>query len=542
MANHHMAPAQQPLTQEELLAFLCDPASYPHQPSSLELRQTHASYVLLVPPFVYKVKKPVDLGFLDFSTLERRRYFCEREVELNRRLCPDLYLGVVPISRSGAGLVFGVGDEIVEYAIQMHQMSADGFLSWRLSQGLVGTADIDRIVDQLQRFYTAQTPTPEIEEWGTIAQIRVNIDENFAQTAKYIGQTITQAAYLAIRDYTDRFFVAHADQFAARMLQSWIRNCHGDLHLDHIHLTPETVHIYDCIEFNDRLRYMDVACDVAFLAMDLDFSGRPDLARYFVAHMSAALADPGMLDLIEFYMCYRAYVRGKVESIRSNEPEVPATERQTSREVAQRYFRLALQYATVGAEPMVLVVMGGVATGKSTLARSLGAALGWEVYASDRIRKELAGLPVYGRSPATVRQQLYTPSATAHVYAVLIERAMAQVQAGHGVILDATFAQRAMRKHLCAVCAEIGVSYCFIETQADAALVQQRLHQREDHCDEISDARIENLPALTSAYEPPSELDSRHLITIITERVPEDALITTLNGLVVHHVVTIPKM
>lgn len=528
----------------EMLAFLGDAASYPHRPRSLRIIQTHTSYVALVPPYVYKVKKPVNFGFLDFSTLERRHYFCRRELELNRRLCPRIYLDVVPIYRAGAGLAFAPGAPdapVVEYAVKMLAMDEAGFLKRRLAHGQVNSADLDRIAARLQAFYAGQPPTAAIAAWGEIARIRVNTDENFAQTRPFIGQTIAAPVFAAIQTYTERCFAEYADCFAERVRQGWIKDCHGDLHLEHIHLTPEAVCIYDCIEFNDRLRYMDVTCDIAFLAMDLDFSGRPDLARAFVARMAVALEDPGLLKLLDFYKCYRAYVRGKVESMRATAPEVPPAERQASRELAQRYFRLALHYAVIGSPPTAIVVMGGVGTGKSTLARNLGAALGWEVLASDRLRKEQAGLPLCERSAGAVHRRLYSAEAKQQVYAALIGQAAARLRAGQSVILDATFSRGAVREQLCAQVARAGARCVFVETRATAATVQRRLLERATRADEISDARSEDLETLNRAYEPPTELDPQRRLALDTEGLPAATLAAALDGLVDLHLRRAPE-
>lgn len=395
--------------QERLLPFLLNPQSYPHRPREVRLVQTHASFVFIAPPFVFKVKKPVNFGFLDFSTLERRRHFCEREVELNRRLCPGAYLGVVPISAAGGGFTFGAGDAVVEYAVQMRQLTQRHFLDRVLARGAVTPRDLDRIAAALKAFYLAQHPTAAVEAWGRVDRLRISTDENFRQTRAFIGRTISRAALAAIRRFTNGFYRRNGALFAARVRGRSIRDCHGDLHLEHIHLTPGALHIYDCIEFNDRFRYVDVASDAAFLAMDLDFEGRPNLARHFVAKLAAALHDDGLPRLMDFYKCYRAYVRGKVESLHSAAPAAPEAERQASAERARRYFRLALRYAVAGSGPLVLVVMGRIASGKSTLARALGAKLGWEVVSSNRVRKELAGYPLFERSSAAARHRLIPP-------------------------------------------------------------------------------------------------------------------------------------
>ncbi len=383
----------------------------------------------------------------------------------------------------------------------------------------------------MTRFYEAQHPTEEIEAWGQVERLRISTDENFRQTEAFIGQTLSRPVFETIRFYTDEFYTRHPDLFASRIQDKWIRDCHGDLHLEHIHLTPRALHIYDCIEFNDRLRYVDVANDVAFLAMDLDYEGRPDFARHFVARMAEALGDRRMLQLIDFYKCYRAYVRGKVESLHSVTHAAPEAEQKVSAERAQRYFRLALQYPVAGSKPLVLAVMGRIASGKSTLAQALADELGWEIVSSDRVRKEMAGFPLYERSSEAARSRLYSSAMTQKTYEKLLSAAIAQAQEGRSVILDATFAQRAQREQLNTTLAQ-NVAFRFIEVQADDDLVKQRLTNREAKPDDISDARLEDFEMLTRLYEPPTELAGSQLFTARTTSPLEETLTFALKALV----------
>jgi uncharacterized protein len=379
------------VSHEEIIAFLCDPRSYPHHPKRIRFVQTHASYVFLGSPYVFKVKKKVNFGFLDFSSLNKRRYYSEREVILNRRLCPDIYLGVIPISLSKGKLKLGKGEKVVEYAVKMRKLQHRYFMLRLLRHNLVTMKDLDRIVSRLKDFYEAEAPTKKITNWGRIENLKISTSENFDQTRAFVGVTIPKEAFEAITFYTSLFYARKGKLFSARVRERRIRDCHGDLHLEHIHLAPKTLSIFDCIEFNDRFRCIDVASDVAFLAMDFDHHDRPDLSRQITSRLADSLRDTGMLDLMDFYKCYRAYVRGKVESFQQARAEVPEPERKNSRMQAERYFRLALRYALFGSEPTVLIVMGRAASGKSTIANALALQLGLEVISSDRTRKELAG-------------------------------------------------------------------------------------------------------------------------------------------------------
>ncbi len=499
------------LDQERLLPFLSDPASYPHHPDSVRLIQTHASFVFLAPPYVYKIKKAVDFGFLDFSTLERRRYFCEREITLNRRLTQDVYLEVLPISEASGTFHFGENGKTVEFAVKMRLLAKDGFLDRRLERGEVTVRDLDRIVAMLTNFYAQQDPGKEIAERGLPGAVRESTDGNFRQTEEFVGSALSPAAYDAIRYYTERFYERHGALFEERVRQGRILDCHGDLHLEHIHLGPQTLNIYDCIEFNDNFRYVDVANDVAFLAMDLDFRRRPDLSRCLVERIAERLEDARMSHLMDFYKCYRAYVRGKVECLHSVAHAAPKEEKEASAERAQSYFRLALRYATADSDPLVLVVMGRIAVGKSTLAKALADELGWELFSSDRMRKTLAGIPLLGRGTASAREQLYAPEMSERTYEALLKAADEHAREGRSVVLDATFGSRSHRDRLRSMLSECTADHCFLEVQAADSVIRERLALRESQADVVSDARLEDFTALANRCQAPAELPPHRL-------------------------------
>ena len=529
------------IAQEQLLPFLLNPRSYPHRPQRVVFVQTHSSFLFIAGAFVYKVKKAVNFGFLNFSTLAKRRYFCERELTLNQRLSPKMYLSVVPISMSNGLFEFGESGRIIEYAVKMRRLSPRGFLDKLVERGAVTKKDLDRVIGRLKQFYLAQHLSEEIEAWGHINRLKISTDENFRQTATFIGQTLSRPAFETIQFYTRQFYRKHRKLFQSRVKEHWIRDCHGDLHLEHIHLTPGALHIYDCIEFNDRLRYIDVANDVAFLAMDLDYEGRPDLARYFSAKIAKALNDSGMQRLLDFYKCYRAYVRGKVESLHSVTHAAPESERRSSAQRAGRYSRLALQYAVAGSEPLALVVMGRIASGKSTLARALGNELDWPVISSDRLRKELAGFPLFKRTSEALRTRLYLREMTEKVYKKLLDTAASHVREDRSVILEATFAQRRHREVLKRKFASRGIRFCLIEVQATDKIIKERLEAREAKADEVSDARLEDFETLTQLYQPPTEVDEKELVKVATSASLEVATIFALKEFVRRSAALLPS-
>ncbi len=326
-----------------LIQDLLDPRAYPQPPARVELVQTQISYVLIADALVYKIKKPVDMGFLDYSTLEKRLIFCRREVELNRRLCPDAYLGVVTITNDNGRYFIDSKGKVEEYAVKMRRLPQDDMMDALLKLDKVTPQMVVDVAALVAAFHKRAATSEEINRLGGIKAVIKNTSENFQQTEKYFGIIITPETYQRIRDYTEGFLKANAALFHKRAAAGRIRDCHGDLHANHI-CFYRGICIYDCIEFIDRLRYTDVAAEVAFLAMDLDHYRRPDLSKTFVEAYVKASGDRELLKLLNFYKCYRAYVRGKVNCFQYDDPHIPEKEKDRIIATAAGYFRLAESY------------------------------------------------------------------------------------------------------------------------------------------------------------------------------------------------------
>ncbi len=330
--------------QKQVVEALIKPEAYDKEAGPVELKQTHISFVFLVGDYVYKVKKAVNFGFLDFSTLEKRRQFCEKEVNLNKRLCGDMYLEVVPINKSADSIKIGGAGETVEYAVKMKRIPQEKIMTRLLEEDKVDKKLVEDIARILADFHSKAKSGKKIGEFGSLSIVEMNWRENFEQTQEFIGKSISEKTFKFIRENVDNFMEQSAAFFARRVSENRVRECHGDVHSGNI-FVADKIYIFDAIEFNERFRHCDVASEIAFLAMDLDFKGRNDLASFFVKKYVEYSGDKELERILPFYKCYRAYVRGKVTSFKLNDPNVGSQEKTDAAKEANAYFELAAKYA-----------------------------------------------------------------------------------------------------------------------------------------------------------------------------------------------------
>jgi len=323
---------------------LLNPKIYPDHPKEVGFLETHISLLFFTGNHVYKVKKPVDFGFLDFTSLEKRKFFCVQEVNLNRRLSPEIYLGVVKITKDGDQILLDGRGEVVEYAVKMKQIPEELLMDKLLEKKQVTSKMIEAVSEKLVHFYFTAETNESIKSFGRPERVKQDTDENFEQTIRYMGITIPKDVYEEIKNKTNDFFRTGEPILYQRMASDKIRDCHGDLRLEHIFWGKE-ISIFDCIEFNERFRYTDVAADIAFLAMDLDYHGREDLSEHLIRAYIGESGDYELMSVLDFYKCYRAYVRGKVESFRLDDPNIPEKEKEEALKRAQKYFNLSYRYA-----------------------------------------------------------------------------------------------------------------------------------------------------------------------------------------------------
>lgn len=406
--------------------------------------QTHTSHVYLVGDEVLKIKKPVLFSFLDYSTMERRRECCEREVALNRRFSPELYLGVVPLFRRGDTLSLTGDGEPVEWAVRMRRLPSDAMMSRRLARGDVEPDEVEALADLLARFYAGAERSEDISRFGSVAQVRENTEENFETTLDFEEAILPALLREFLRDSNQRFLAERASLFEERIRAGRILDGHGDLKPENIFLAPAGPVVTDCIEFNERFRYGDVLADVAYLTMGLRDAGRADLREAFLQRFRE-VAEPDLPEeLLDYYEVYRAVVKGKIEGFRARQAEVPAAEREEAAAIALRHFRLAGRISLK--EQPVLVVLAGVSgVGKTTVAEPIVHALDAARAESDRVRKELAGIPAEQRDRSPFGAGIYTPEMSAATYEEMRRRAAAALRDGRSFVMDATHLTRAHR-------------------------------------------------------------------------------------------------
>ena len=499
-----------------LVAAMSQPGFYPERPAKIEIIQTHISYVFIAGDAVYKIRKPIRFAFLDYSSLERRYHFSQEEVRLNRRLAPHVYLGVFAIVYREGGFVLGEqvsapdGPDVVEYAVKMRRLPEDRMLERLVGEGRVGKEEIRRIADRIAEFHLSAS-TECAAKYGEPSAIWQAVSENLAECEPFVGETVSKPEYEKIARFVRGFAETHRELFRQRISQGRVREGHGDLRCEHICLSDGIV-VFDCVEYSEQLRYCDVASDVGFLAMDLDRLGASALGDELVAAYVEKTGDRALFELLRFYKCHRAVVRGKVQSLKSREAEVSEAERDKARNLALMCFRLAYQYVR-GAEPALVAVCGLAGTGKSTVARTLARHTGFVVFNSDVIRKRLFGLDPTSRTGAGYGAGIYDPHATERTYDALLAAAAKTLADGKGVIVDATFKDAAHRWRFVAMARRLSVPVVFVECRADESEVMRRLLARERRADEVSDATMEVYARQKAEFAPFGEAyDHCHLV------------------------------
>lgn len=487
-----------------------------------DIVETHASWVLLGKSTVWKLKKPVDFGFLDFTTPERRKAACDAEIALNRRLAPDVYRRVVPVTMDPAGHhELGGTGRVVDYAVEMARLADADRADVLLERGELGREHIEMLARALSAFHARMETNETIASFGSPDRILTNVRENFSQTQRTLHEYLEpeQAHELEARQIG--FVEDHRELFVDRMLAGRIRDGHGDLRLEHIYLRPDPT-IIDCIEFNERFRYADVCSDIAFLTMDLARAGRVDLSEQLLAAYAAEADDFDLYRLVDFYEGYRAFVRGKVASLLAQDTGASLDTRKRARQLARRHYLLALASGRASiTRPMLIAIGGLIGSGKSTIAARLGETLAAPIVATDRTRKHWFGVAATTSLRDSNWSGAYSPEMSERIYAEVLRRAAAVLGSGRPVIIDGSFRSRAERGRARLLARELEVPFLFVECRASPEDCRERLRLRETRTN-VSDARVELFDEFARHFEPVDELaPHEHIVANTSRAVPE---------------------
>jgi uncharacterized protein len=534
-------PVGSPIAMElaHLIKHLSDPRAYTVPTTNVDVHQTHISAVFVTDAFAYKIKKPIALDFLDYSTLEKRLHWCKEEVRLNRRLAPRIYLGVVPIVRDGQNVrVEGTGS-VVEWAVKMHRLPAEANLARAIAQDDVSHDAVESLARRLAEFHHHAERNESTARFGRFDVVARNARDNLEQSYSQVGTTVSQVVFERLEALTEEALGRHRSMIEDRADRGIPCDAHGDIRMDHVYLfpanrPPDDLAIVDCIEFNVRFRAADPAADMAFLMMDLIRHGYRDQARRFRDAYLNCASDAQGAALVPFYVSYRAAVRGKVNGIKASSRELSASERTKAQLDARAQWLLALgSLEAYGRRPCLVLMSGLPGTGKSTLAHALASHAGFELVRSDQIRKELAKASgeTGGEAVTGYASGIYTPEWNERTYEECFARADAALFQGKRSIVDASFRDESQRRRFLDLAAQWSVRGMLLICDADAAVVKRRLEGRRHN---ISDADLAIYLQAAQRWEPLGQRTKQFCHTIDTSRSGSSSLFQTLEILRQH--------
>ena len=479
-----------PDPHRDLVHALLDPACYPHPVRQVEHIETHISDVFLTGEYAYKLKKPLDLGFLDFSTLEKRRLCCEEELRLNPRLAPELYLEVVPISGWPAQPRICGDGEPFEYAVRMQQFDQAGMLERVLARGELTRAHAYEIADLVAGFHATLPPAPPNSGYGNSESIVGPALQNFDQLLPLIENERDRGVLERLRQWTQAQHASLASAFEQRRREGFVRECHGDLHLGNMVLIEGRVRIFDCIEFSPLLRWIDVINEAAFLVMDLIQRRHPDLAFRFLNRYLEITGDYAGVRLLRYYMVYRALVRAKVAAMRAAQDDVERAAVPVLRAKCSAHLALAEQLIEA-ARPALVILHGLSGSGKTSVSQVVLESAGAIRIRSDIERKRLHGLSGNARSGSAVGQGMYTDASGAATYGRLAELASRVLEAQFPALVDATFLEHGQRERFRLLARELHAPFAILHIEASELELRRRIAQRTDDASEATSAVLE---------------------------------------------------
>ncbi len=502
---------------QTLIAALQNPALFPHPVEQFQVIETHISWVLLTGPYAYKIKKPVNFGFLDFTSLSAREHFCQQELKLNQRLTDNLYLEVLPVTGSAEAPQLGADGEVIEYVLKMRQFSQDGLLSTLQAKGELTTAHIDEMARQIAEFHGRAPQVLKENDLGSPEKVMEPVIQNFEQILPFLSEKADLIQLQALQAWAKDSFERLKPLLSQRKAEGFVRECHGDIHLGNITLIDGKVVIFDCIEFNEPFRMTDVYADIGFLAMDLEDRGLKSLARRLISQYLEHTGDYAGLELLNFYKAYRALVRAKV-ALFSLSPDADQVQRAATLRQYRNYANLAESYSAIPSN-FLAITHGVSAVGKSHVAMRLVEALG-----AIRLRSDVERKRLFGNT-----KDLYAADVSAATYLRLNELAAVVLHAGFPVVIDATYLKHQQRQATAQVAEATGAPFLILDCAAPKAVIEGWLAQRQAKNDDPSDATMEVIEAQLASREPLTAdeiLRSRHVETNISSDL--DKLVTDI--------------
>ncbi|MFB6354945.1 MAG: AAA family ATPase [bacterium] len=504
---------------KQLISNLPSPSVFNHEVENIQTKETHISWIILTGPYAYKIKKPVDLDFLDFSTLEKRKYYCEEELRLNRRTAPDLYLGVLPITGSYDEPVLNGSGKPIEWCVKMKQFPDSQYLPRQLEDGNVSRRQIKQLARYVARFHEQLEPADPDTSHGNPTTIRQATTQNFDQILPLLEENRIQDRVNKLRGWSDSHFEDEYGWFERRKRQGYIRECHGDMHLRNMFVDDGQIKLFDCIEFNEDLRWIDVINDVACLLVDLDIHNYSELAHRFLNTYLNWSADYEGVAVLRFYRVYRAMVRAKVALMDHSGEDIP------------RKFLQYLESAenTISKrQPFLAITRGPSASGKSTGVEKLMGVLDFIRLQTDVIRKQIHGLEPDEESNSGLNQDMYTEEANRQTYETMAENARLLLQAGYPVIADGAFLDHNKRHDFYELSKTLNVPFRILNFTAPEKTLKQRVENR-DHSENPSEAGIEVLEYQLSHRDPLTEQEEHQALTIdTTEEIDNERILSFL--------------
>ena len=494
----------------QLIQALQNPNFYPHSvQAEIRVIHTHCSIVFLTGNYAYKIKKNVDFGFLDYSTLEKRHYFLQQELEMNQAIAPEIYLEVLPIVQINDSLVLGSTENVVEYVLKMAEFPQSALLISLFERGELKEFHLRELGEVVANFHQKTHTNDYIKSFGKVEVIKQSIDGNYEATQKYIGIAQTLEQYQQTQQFTDNFLTEKQAIFESRCLNNKIRECHGDLHLRNICYWHNKIQLFDRIEFNEPFRFVDVMYDIAFTVMDLEAKGRKDLANIFLNAYLEKTGDWQGLQVLPFYLCRQAYVRAKVNSLLLDDPNIAESEKENAKQIAKNYYHLAWQYTQIS--PGKMIVMSGLSgSGKSTVAKYLAPKINAIHLRSDAVRKHLAEIPLEQLGETS----LYSPEMNEKTYQFLLELGLLLINQGFSVILDGKYDRHQWRSPILTAAEKGDFSLKILHCQASMETLKTRLQKRKG---DISDATPDLLAQQQANTDTFNKQEKKYAIAVNTE-------------------------